>query len=151
MTHPQLIQKHDHPMFVVFDERVHTLHVGFLLMRRDNCQIPATLSVFFAMQTILHLNITAHTLAPNSTRLARFWTDLATSVRVLPAVDDGGSAKGNEERVNHTYCDVSQSKERRYAVVLFNTCSPEMMLNIRGLRMAGQISLRKTKPLEKES
>lgn len=32
------------------------------------------------------------TLAPNSTKLARFWTDLATSVRVLPAADEGGSA-----------------------------------------------------------
>lgn len=32
------------------------------------------------------------TLAPNSTRLARFWTDLATRVSVLPAVAEGGSA-----------------------------------------------------------
>lgn len=39
MTHPQLVQKHDHPVFVVFDERVYTLHVGFLFMGRDNCQI----------------------------------------------------------------------------------------------------------------
>lgn len=37
------------------------------------------------------------------------------------------------------------------ACALFSRCSPEMMLNILGLRMAGQISLRKTKPLEKES
>lgn len=37
------------------------------------------------------------------------------------------------------------------ACALFTRCSPEMMLNILGLRMAGQISLRKTKPLEKES
>lgn len=29
-TDPQLIQKHDHPVFVVFDEGVHALHVGLL-------------------------------------------------------------------------------------------------------------------------
>lgn len=29
-AHPQLIQKHDHPLFVVFDEGVHALHVGLL-------------------------------------------------------------------------------------------------------------------------
>lgn len=37
-THSQLIQKHDHPMFVVFDERVHTLHIGLLLrIERSIC------------------------------------------------------------------------------------------------------------------
>lgn len=30
VTHSQLIQKHDHPVFVVFDEGVHALHVGLL-------------------------------------------------------------------------------------------------------------------------
>lgn len=34
--------------------------------------------------------------------------------------------------------------------LFFDGCSPAMMLNILGLRMAGQISLRKTKPLEEE-
>lgn len=34
--------------------------------------------------------------------------------------------------------------------VLFKQCLPAMMLNILGLRMAGQISLRKTKPLEEQ-
>lgn len=29
-AHPQLIQKHDHPLFVVFDEGVDALHVGLL-------------------------------------------------------------------------------------------------------------------------
>lgn len=39
------------------------------------------------------------TLAPNSTKLARFWTDLATSVRVLPAADDGGSTRRDETHI----------------------------------------------------
>ena len=39
-THSQLIQKHDHPMFVVFDERVHTLHIGLLLrIERSICWV----------------------------------------------------------------------------------------------------------------
>jgi len=54
------------------------------------------------------------TLAPNSTRFAKFCTDLATNISVLAAIGDGES---------------------------------EMILNIRGFRMAGQISRRKTKPL----
>lgn len=29
-VYPQLIQKHDHPLFVVLDERIHPLHVGLL-------------------------------------------------------------------------------------------------------------------------
>lgn len=37
------------------------------------------------------------TFAPNSTKLARFWTDLATSVRVRPAAEDGGSG-GRDRR-----------------------------------------------------
>lgn len=42
--------------------------------------------------TIIHnVDFQILTLAPNSTRLARFWTDLATSVSVLTAVVDGGS------------------------------------------------------------
>lgn len=78
-------------MFVVFDERVHSLHVRFLLENGATavrCQRPSESS------TCWHVHCkNIHTLAPNSTRLARFWTDLATSVRVLPAVEDGGSAK----------------------------------------------------------
>jgi len=56
------------------------------------------------------------TLAPNSTRFAKFCTDLATNISVLAAIGDGES---------------------------------EMILNIRGFRMAGQISRRKTKPLNR--
>lgn len=33
-THPQFIKKHDHPVFVVFDEGVHTLHIGLLFEER---------------------------------------------------------------------------------------------------------------------
>lgn len=46
------------------------------------------------------------TLAPNSTRLARFWTDLATSVRVRPAAEDGGSGGGDRSHTvykRHTW------------------------------------------------
>lgn len=62
------------------------------------------------------------TLAPNSTRLARFWTDLATRVSVLPAVAEGGSTRTRKTQNqslahftealrathylhNHKYCD----------------------------------------------
>lgn len=91
------------------------------------------------------------TLAPNSTRLARFWTDLATNVSVLAAVGDGGSVKrrgSKKKKKCITHCIISDVKLK---TVFFNRCSPAMMLNILGLRIAGQISLRKTKPLEKNN
>lgn len=49
------------------------------------------------MSTVYNVQLKP-TLAPNSTRLARFWTDLATSVRVRPAAEDGGSGGRDKGR-----------------------------------------------------
>lgn len=57
------------------------------------------------MSTACRVHI-IHTLAPNSTKLARFWTDLATSVRVLPAAEDGGSAR-RDSSTKHTLLHVT--------------------------------------------
>lgn len=51
--------------------------------------------------------------------------------------------------VQNTHCYMSCGKLEDFRV-LFKQCLPAMMLNILGLRMAGQISLRKTKPLEEQ-
>lgn len=70
---------------------------------------------------------------------------MATSVSVRAAVDDGGSADKHQKvkTMKPASCG------RQNLVVLYRY-PPSMMLNIRGLRMAGQISLRKTKPLEEK-
>lgn len=67
---------------------------------------------------------------------------MATSVRVLPAAEDGGSAR-NGVATRHL-------ANRKIFVCLLKQYLPAMMLNILGLRIAGQISLRKTKPLKDE-
>lgn len=93
-------------MFVVFNEGVHAIHVSFLFKGgTTTCKYQ-----HYSERTLLTFpqitRETVHTLAPNSTRLAKFWTDLATSVRVLPAVEDGGSAT-----IQNTDCNFAiQSK-----------------------------------------
>ncbi len=91
-VYPQLIQKHDHPLFVVLDERIHSLHV-WLLQHKHNIIIHRTLWRLFSVTHFLTQRENPNTLAPNSTRLAKFCTDFATRVSVRPAVEDGGSAK----------------------------------------------------------
>lgn len=35
-THPQLIQKHDHALFVILDEWIHSIHIGLLVHKKEN-------------------------------------------------------------------------------------------------------------------
>lgn len=91
------------------------------------------------------------TLDPNSTRLARFWTALATKVRVRDAIGQGGSAEIvyiSIVKVCQNVADACIIKTEH--IELPNHSSPAMMLKILGLTIAGQINLRKTNPLEKK-